>query len=163
MLRHVIEAACAADASEFVRIRGLTRENPIPVARLAALGITAETWGRDIARGVLVGYVARQGDEIEGYCFGDTHTGEVVVLALLPNAEGQGIGRALLECVVQALADAGHQRLFLGCSKDPLVRSYGFYRHLGWRPTGQVDANDDEILELHLTLPASCQLSDLHR
>jgi hypothetical protein len=49
----------------------------------------------------------------------------------------------------------GHQRLFLGCAKEPLVRSHGFYRHLGWRPTGQVDANDDEILELQLPLPAS--------
>lgn len=107
---------------------------------------------------MLVGYVARQGDAIEGYCFGDAQTGEVVVLALLPDAEGHGIGRALLESVVRALADAGHQRLFLGCSKDPLVRSHGFYRHLGWRPTGQVDANDDEILELQLPLPASGQL-----
>ena len=155
MLRHVIEKARAADAAEFVRIRGLTRENAIPAARLAALGITVETWGRDIARGLLVGYVARDGEDIEGYCFGDTHTGEVVVLALLPGAEGQGVGRVLLESVVRALADAGHQRLFLGCSKDPRVRSYGFYRHLGWRPTGQVDANDDEILELLLTLPAA--------
>jgi len=155
MLRHVIAPARATDAAEFVRIRGLTRENAIPAARLAALGITVETWGRDIANGVLVGYVARNGDEVEGYCFGDIHTGEVVVLALLPGAEGQGVGRVLLERVVRALADAGHQRLFLGCSKDPRVRSYGFYRHLGWRPTGQVDANDDEILELRLTLPAS--------
>jgi GNAT superfamily N-acetyltransferase len=154
MPRHVIETARASDAAEYVRIRGLTRENAIPAARLAALGITVQSWGRDIARGALVGYVARHGDEIEGYCFGDTHTGEVVVLALLPSAEGQGVGRALLESVVRALAGAGHQRLFLGCSKDPLVRSHGFYRHLGWRPTGQVDANDDEILELRLPSPA---------
>lgn len=147
-MQHVIEMARAADAAEFVRIRGLTRENAISEARLAALGITVETWGSDIERGVLVGYVARRGVAIEGYCFGDTRTGEVVVLALLPEAEGQGIGRALLDRVVQSLADAGHQRLFLGCSKDSRVRSHGFYRHLGWRPTGQVDDNDDEILEL---------------
>jgi putative acetyltransferase len=147
-LRYVIEAARAADAAEFVRIRGLTRENAVSAERLAALGITVETWAADIVSGVLIGYVARRGDEIDGYCFGDTRTGELVVLALLPDAEGHGVGRTLLERVVQALADAGHRRLFLGCSKDPKVRSHGFYRHLGWRPTGQVDGNDDEILEL---------------
>ena len=45
------------------------------------------------------------------------------------------------------LAALGHQRLFLGCSADPQSRSYGFYRHLGWRSTGEFDAHGDEILE----------------
>jgi hypothetical protein len=54
----------------------------------------------------------------------------------------------LLARVVQDLRAARHSRLFLGCARDPATRSHGFYRHLGWRPTGQIDANDDEILEL---------------
>ncbi len=29
-------------------------------------------------------------------------------------------------------------------------RSHGFYRHLGWRPTGEIDDLGDEVLELHL-------------
>lgn len=41
----------------------------------------------------------------------------------------------------------GHRRLFLGCSADPKVRSYGFYRNLGWVSTGQPDAHGDEMLE----------------
>jgi hypothetical protein len=30
------------------------------------------------------------------------------------------------------------------------VRSYGFYRHLGWRSTGSFDDRGDEILEYRL-------------
>jgi hypothetical protein len=51
--------------------------------------------------------------------------------------------------VVDELRSCGHTRLFLGCSRDPASRSHGFYRHLGWRATGAVDGNDDEVLELH--------------
>jgi hypothetical protein len=35
------------DALECVRIRGLTRLNAVSVQRLAALGITAESWAND--------------------------------------------------------------------------------------------------------------------
>jgi GNAT superfamily N-acetyltransferase len=122
----------------------------IEAARLAELGITAVSWADDMRRKVLVGYVARRGGQMVGYCFGDSRTGEVVVLALLPDAEGKGVGRALLGRVVEALAQAGHARLFLGCSSDPRARSYGFYRHLGWRPTGQQDSLGDEMLELQV-------------
>ena len=73
---------------------------------------------------------------------------EIVVLVVMPAFEGQGIGRHLLTHVVQHLRGLGHSRLFLGCSADPSVRSYGFYRRLGWRSTGEVDRHGDEVLEL---------------
>jgi ribosomal protein S18 acetylase RimI-like enzyme len=87
-------------------------------------------------------------ERIVGYCFGDKHTGEIVVLAVLPQYEGCGIGKALLLQIVEDLRSFGYRRLFLSCSGDSSHRSYGFYRHLGWRPTGSFDVNDDEILEL---------------
>lgn len=42
------------------------------------------------------------------------------------------------------------ERLFLACSSDPNVRSYGFYRHLGWMATGEHDEAGDEILQLRV-------------
>jgi hypothetical protein len=54
----------------------------------------------------------------------------------------------LLDRTSKELAKQGHTRLFLGCSPDPVSRSYGFYRHLGWRSTGTFDQYGDEILEI---------------
>lgn len=85
-----------------------------------------------------------------GYCFGDRDSGEIVVLALLPECEARGIGKALLERMVDDFRGWGFARLFLGCSSDPNSRSYGFYRHLGWTSTGALDAAGDELLEYAL-------------
>jgi GNAT superfamily N-acetyltransferase len=109
--------------------------------------VTVESWAADIASGALPGWVARSAGRIVGYGFGAAKSGEVVVLALHPAHEGQGLGRQLLRRVVQDLRDLGHARLFLGCSPDARVRSYGFYRHLGWKTTGTFDAHGDEVLE----------------
>jgi hypothetical protein len=49
--------------------------------------------------------------------------------------------------VVRDFTLLGFQRLFLGCSSNPNVRSHGFYRHLGWTSTGTFDAANDEVLE----------------
>jgi GNAT superfamily N-acetyltransferase len=137
-------------AAEYIRLRGLTRENAVSAGRLLAMGITAQSWARDIETRVLEGFIAQAGQQLAGYCFGNRQSGEVVVLALSPAFEGQGIGRQLLMRVVDRLRGHGHARLFLGCSTDPAVRSHGFYRHLGWRSTGTVDAHGDEVLELRV-------------
>ena len=134
-------------------LRGLTRENAIPVERLAAMGITEASWAADVRSDALPGYVCCDAETIVGYCFGDKVSGEVVVLALLPAYEDRGVGRHLLALVVRHLAEAGHERLFLGCAADPATRSHGFYRHLGWVSTGTFDAAGDEILEFFPSTP----------
>ena len=118
------------------RAAGLARHNP-------------ESWGNETRTGKLIGHVCLDEGRIVGYGFGQTETGEVVVLALLPEYESKGIGKELLSRVVQDLRACGHQRLFLGCSRDPASRSYGFYRRLGWRSIGTYDSNGDEVLELN--------------
>jgi ribosomal protein S18 acetylase RimI-like enzyme len=140
--------ALSADAAECVVLRGRTRENAISAATLASMGITARSWGNSIESGRLSGHLCTDDNTIVGYCFGDKGTGEIVVLAVLPRYERRGIGKALLLQVVEELRSLGYRRLFLGCSNDSCHRSYGFYRHLGWRSTGSYDNNGDEVLEL---------------
>jgi L-amino acid N-acyltransferase YncA len=142
--------AVPSDIAACIDLRGKTRENAVSVERLNQLGITEASWSADVANGDLPGYVCVEQGRIVGYCFADKNSGEVVVLALLPAWEGKGIGKKLLGMIVTDLQKLGFRRLFLGCSSDPKVRSYGFYRYLGWRSTGTFDANDDEILELLL-------------
>lgn len=142
--------AVPSDIAACIELRGKTRENAVSVERLKQLGVTQASWSADVANGDLPGYVCLDQGQIVGYCFADKRSGEIVVLALLPPWEGRGIGKSLLELSVTDLAKLGFQRLFLGCSSDPKVRSYGFYRHLGWKSTDTFDANHDEVLELLL-------------
>ena len=144
------------DAVQCVALRGKTRENAVSEERLRSIGITAETWSRDIRNGALPGHICSSDEKMIGYCFGSINEGEIVVLALLPAYEGLGIGRELLKKMTQDLFASGRSRLFLGCSSDPCSRSYGFYRHLGWRSTGQTDGLGDEILEYY---PATSQVT----
>ena len=139
--------ATADDVPRCIELRALTRQNAVSVEILASYGITAASWGDALRRGDQAGFVATDHGDIVGYCFGDLHSGEVLVLALLPAYEGQGVGRRLLAQMVERLFAAGQRRLYLGCSTDPAMRSHGFYRHLGWVATGQVDEHDDEVLQ----------------
>ena len=143
----VYRRAAPEDIAACIDLRGRTRENAVSVERLKAAGITLESWRRDVAEGTLPGYVGLADGRIVGYCFGFKETGEIAVLALLPAYENRGIGRMLLDMMVRDFRSLGFDRLFLGCSADPKTRSYGFYRHLGWRSTGKFDAANDEVLE----------------
>ena len=144
----VYRRATTQDARDCIRIRGLTRDNAIPEQRLAELGITTASWAEGIRSEEVMGYVCLAGNHMVGYGFGSVTSGEVLVVALLPSHENQGIGRELLRLVTARLRASGHKRLFLGCSPDSTVRSYGFYRRLGWLSTGTFDSNGDEVLEL---------------
>ncbi|HDR9587049.1 GNAT family N-acetyltransferase [Burkholderia stabilis] len=140
--------AVPADAAACIALRGNTRENAFTEAQLRDLGITVESWGDGIRGGLFSGHVCCANARMVGYCFGDTESGEIVVLAMLPEYEGAGIGKRLLRQVIDDFAANGFTTLFLGCSTDPASRSHGFYRHLGWTPTGKLDDAGDEILTL---------------
>lgn len=147
-MRPRYRAAKPEDAEECVAMRGKTRQNAFSEQQLRSIGITAESWAENIRTGALPGHVCAVDGAIVGYCFGSRESGEIEVLAVLAGCEDRGIGKELLSRAVDTLAQLGHRRLFLGCSRDPNSRSYGFYRHLGWRPTGTLDHRGDEILEL---------------
>lgn len=140
--------ALPEDVAECLVVRGKTRQNPASEEFLRSIGITRESWAANVRSGALPGHVCLVDGAIVGFCFGMRETGEIQVLALLPDFENRGIGRELLARTSKELANLGHIRLFLGCSPDPASRSYGFYRHLGWRSTETFDKHGDEILEI---------------
>jgi len=47
-----------------------------------------------------------------------------------------------------SLRAAGAKRIWVAAPSDTALRAYGFYRAVGWRPTGQWNVYGDEILEL---------------
>lgn len=137
-----------SDIDALFEVRGRTRQNPLSRSDLAQLGITPQSTAAALNRGTLVGSVCTSNARVVGFCSGDVNTGEILVLAVLSDFEGHGIGRQLLTRVVSRLQTAGAQRLWLAAAADPTVRAHGFYRALGWRPTGERIDNGDEILEL---------------
>jgi ribosomal protein S18 acetylase RimI-like enzyme len=135
------------DIADMFELRARTRENPISPEDLALLGITPESSAASIASGSTSCWVCLNDASLVGFSSGDHATGEILVVAVSPDFEGEGIGKRLLNSVVESLQSRGCARLWLAASPDPGLRSHGFYRHLGWQPTGQMNANGDEILE----------------
>lgn len=141
--------ARSGDAAKLFEIRGRTRENPISEARLAQMGITHVSVAEGFEAGYLCGWVCVSETEVVGFCMGDTSTNEVLALAILPAFEGQGLGKQLLGKVVSELLTNGLGPVWLAADSNPAVRANGFYRYLGWQPTGRTLENGDEILEYH--------------
>jgi len=137
----------AQDFARCIEIRGMTRDNPVPAEILKEFGVTEEAWRPLIGDKSIVGVVAESKNEVIGFCSGDVNTGEVLVLALLPEYEGLDIGKRMLELVAKKLFALGIDKLWLAASPDPAIRAHGFYRYLGWVPTGVIDTNGDEVLE----------------
>jgi ribosomal protein S18 acetylase RimI-like enzyme len=136
------------DIESLFRVRARTRENAISEKSLASLGITAESIRANLESGKVSGWVCLHESEVIGFCNGDTETGEVLVLAVLPDYEGKRIGRRLLLNVVERLRSLGRRKIWLYASSDSRIRAHGFYRSLGWRPTGERLENGDEVLLL---------------
>jgi GNAT superfamily N-acetyltransferase len=146
-VRLTYRAGRPEEAPEYVALRGRTRQNAFSEDRLRSVGVTAETWAEGIESGSLPGHACVVDGNVVGYCFGDRESGEIVVVAVLPEFEGLGVGREVLRRTADELVAWGHRRLYLSCSPFPESRSHGFYRHLGWRSTGTIDGNGDEVLE----------------
>lgn len=151
-LRLVQEATFRAlresDIEEIFDVRGATPENAISRERLAAMGITPASVAQHLAAGATRGWVCSCGSRIVGFCIAESATGEVLVLAVLPDFERRGIGKTLLSLAVNWLRSFRPTRVWLGASSDPTTRAHGFYRSLGWRPVGEKDTHGDEILVL---------------
>jgi GNAT superfamily N-acetyltransferase len=127
-------------------VRASTRENPIPKALLIGMGFTPESVRDSYLAGTYMGWVCEAGSGIVGFCTGDSSTGEILSLAVLPGYEGRRIGIRLLDLVVGDLRSRGIARIWLSASPDPRIRAHGFYRANGWAPTGETLENGDQVL-----------------
>jgi len=137
----------ADDVPAVLAVRFATRENAITLEELAQdYGITPARIAESL-KGDVRGWLCAAEGDVVGFAMGDRATGEVQVVAVLPDFEGRGIGKTLLAKVCDWLFAEGHDEIWLGANPDPQVRASGFYRQLGWRRTG-VMAGNDEVLRL---------------
>ncbi|GHD61064.1 GNAT family N-acetyltransferase [Jeongeupia chitinilytica] len=142
----LIRETRADDLPALFVLRGQTRDNALTPEELAGYGITPESSAAAMQRGEVKGWLCEIDGRIVGFASGDRDGGEMLVLALLPDFEGRGIGKALLGCVVAWLQSLGHARIWLVANPDPKVRAHGFYRRCGWVATGEM-INGEEVME----------------
>jgi ribosomal protein S18 acetylase RimI-like enzyme len=100
--------ATKEDLNRCIEIRGLTNDNAFSQSELATIGVTEASWPPLIESGEFIGFVALQSDVVISFCFGDTNSGEILVLAVLAGYEGHGIGKQLLSLTSKQLILLGH-------------------------------------------------------
>lgn len=98
---------------------------------LASIGITVESM-RAAIQGSHKGWLAEDNGNVVGFAMGDFEAGELTVIALLPDYEGKGIGKALLNNVEEWVQSKGCNSIWLTTDIDPSLRAYGFYIRQGW-------------------------------
>jgi ribosomal protein S18 acetylase RimI-like enzyme len=124
-------------------VRANTAENSISAERLDELGITPESIAVDLQTGQQQGWICRDAEKMLGFCFADMHTGEVIVVAVLKNYEGKGIGKRLLQMAVSELQSRNSPEIWLWANANPEHRALRFYQEQGWALTGEVLPNTD--------------------
>jgi ribosomal protein S18 acetylase RimI-like enzyme len=136
-----------------VDVHTATRQKPL----LSRLGIAPQFDVADLASGRIRTWECLHDSRVVGHCTGDSQTGEILGLAVLPGYEGKRIGRRLLALVVEWLRASGAQKIWLAAPANPTQRAHGFYRAQGWRPTGERVGMGDgsEILVLGAAKPNS--------
>ncbi|HKY05294.1 MAG TPA: GNAT family N-acetyltransferase [Blastocatellia bacterium] len=116
-----------------VEVRGAVKENilttHIPPERLVA-GL--ESRGK--------GWAAEHEGRVVGFSMADRVESMIWALFLLPEWEGQGVGRRLLSEAVEWLCAEGCELIWL--TTEPGSRAEGFYAHLGWARVGLTDKGE---------------------
>jgi ribosomal protein S18 acetylase RimI-like enzyme len=124
-----------ADLPACFRVRASVRENPYSIEALAKAGITEASVTQMLAA-THKGWVCEADGQVVGFAMGNRSNGELWVVAVLPEHEGRGIGRRLVELVQDWLFAGGCAEVWLWTSPNVATRAYHLYRKLGWRDCG---------------------------
>jgi GNAT superfamily N-acetyltransferase len=142
-----------ADIQDILNIRVSTKENHFSMEDLATVGMTPQSVSEWLD-GSIKGWVCEISNKLVGFAMGDSATGEIMGIAVYPDYEKQGIGKKLMTRLQNWLWTFDHKELWLWSNPSSKVRAHGFYRRLGWQPTGEIKGNN-EILKLN----NSCQIT----
>ncbi|MDX2109357.1 MAG: GNAT family N-acetyltransferase [Verrucomicrobiota bacterium] len=119
------------DIEALFTVRIATDENRLTRNELTALGINEQSVADKLAT-TYHGWLCESGDEVVGFAMGDAATGELWVIAVLPQFIGRGIGSTLIQHVEAWLWSKGCTELWLTTDVDTRLRAYAFYRKHGW-------------------------------
>jgi ribosomal protein S18 acetylase RimI-like enzyme len=119
------------DIARCIRVRTLVRENPFSFENLVKAGITEESVARMLGD-THQGWVCEAHGQIVGFSMGNKTNSEFWVVAVLPEYQGQGIGKRLTVLAQDWLWANGCSEIWLWTSPDQSTRAYSLYKKLGW-------------------------------
>lgn len=119
------------DIPSLFAVRIATRENALSLEELSAQGITEESVGGMIQT-THRGWLCEADGRAIGFAMGNGQTGEMWVIAVLPELEGRGIGARLMTLVEDWLWSRGWEEIWLTTDIDTSLCAYGFYLKRGW-------------------------------
>ncbi|MGA8657759.1 MAG: GNAT family N-acetyltransferase [Chthoniobacterales bacterium] len=119
------------DISALFVLRTAVSENANTREELYHAGIT-ETTVADMLRSTHRGWLCERDSTVVGFTMANGKTGELWVVAVLPEYEGRGIGSKLLSLAENWLWSIGWKEIWLWTSLDTGLRAYSFYRKHGW-------------------------------
>jgi GNAT superfamily N-acetyltransferase len=133
-----------SDIKDILDIRVSTKENHFSMSDLAEVGVTPESIAEWLD-GTVKGWICEISGKPVGFTLADSKTAEMLVVACYPEFEKRGIGKALMHKVHDWLWSFNHDEIWLWSDPDPAIRAYGFYRKLGYEPTGETKGNDEKL------------------
>lgn len=132
-----VREATLNDLPSMRRVRLAVKENPIDEEGLTSLGITPESVAH-LLQTAGKAWVAEYDDKIVGFAIANAETASIWAVFILPEHEGRGFGRRLMDCAVQWLWDQELDEIWLSTKQDSSIRAHGFYRKLGWVEDGEL-------------------------
>lgn len=134
-----IRPARLDDIKTLFHIRTSVVENHQSREELAKLGVTPETIAQMLQTHCRA-WIAEIDGQAVGFSFANAAERMVFGLFVLPQFEGRGVGRALMQQAEDWLWSLGETRIHLYTGNNPNLRAYGFYQHLGWE-VGEVQSD----------------------
>jgi ribosomal protein S18 acetylase RimI-like enzyme len=135
------------DMPEIFDVRVAAWHNDRGREEMTSLGITHQSV-REMMNHTHRGWLCEIDSRVVGFSMGNRQNGEMWVIAVLKEYEGNGIGRRLLRLVEDWLFSEGWDELWLTTDRDETLRAVGFYRHLGW-VDWKVEPDGDRFMKRH--------------
>jgi len=120
-----------SDIPVLIDLRTKTDENDLSLEVLLSLGINDTTIAEKLST-TYKGWLCEIAGKVVGFAIGDKQTGEMWVIAVLPEYIKQGIGGKLLTLVEEWLFSQGCARIWLTTDIDTKLRAYSFYLNHCW-------------------------------
>ena len=130
-----IRIAQQNDIETLFEIRTSVVENHQPREEIAELGITPDSVAKMLAIDCRA-WVAEIEEQPIGFSIANATETTIFGVFVLPEFEGRGAGRALVQTAENWLWTKGLGEIWLVTGNNPSLRAYGFYLHLHWMPAG---------------------------